>query len=301
MGSPLRLSVAGLAAPAARRAWAVAIGDVERTEAALSRFRAESDLSLVNATAGSGIWVSASPRLYAMLAASERARHLTGGRFDARIIQVLERLGERAGATLPDTTPRASARPWLERDPRRRRVRLWAAADSGGIGKGLALRWAAGAVARAGLSGRGLLLEAGGDIIARGSAPDGGPWRIGVEDPALPDGEPLAVLGAADRSIVTSSVAIRRWQTDDGVSVHHLIDPFTGESGGEGLTAVTVLGPDPAWAEVWSKALFLSGAGGIGGEARRRGLAAWWVESDGSLHLTPAARRDTLWERATAT
>jgi len=299
MGSPLRLSVTGLAAASARRAWATVVEDVERTEATLSRFRAESDLSRLNLTAGSGAWIAASPRLYAMLAASERARHLTVGRFDARVVRVLEQLGERAGVTLPEPASPASAHPWLERDPRQRRVRLWAPADSGGIGKGLALRWAADAVTRAGLAGHGLLLEAGGDIVARGSAPDRGPWRIGVEDPQQPDGEPLAVLEVTEGSVVTSSIAVRRWRTDDGISVHHLIDPRTGEPGGEGLAAVTVLGLDPAWSEVWSKALFLSGARGIGDEARRRGLAAWWVEADGSLHLTPAARAQTTWERAT--
>lgn len=52
---------------------------------------------------------------------------------------------------------------------------------------------------------------------------------------------------------------------------------------------------DPAWAEIWSKALFIGGAGRIGPEARARGMAAWWVEDDGSFHLTPAAAAMTPW------
>lgn len=300
MGSPLRFSVVGLAAPAARRAWSVVVQDMERTEAALSRFRAESDLSRLNATAGSAEWVAASPRLYAMLATSERSRRLTDGRFDPRVISVLEELGERAGVPLPTPVPSGSDRAWLEREPRGGRVRTWAPADSGGIGKGLALRWAVARLARADLIGRGLLIEAGGDIVARGSAPDGSAWRIGIEDSAIPAADPLAVVEVSNGSVVTSSTGVRHWQTDDGRSVHHLLDPRTGEPGGDGLTAVTVLGPDPAWAEVWSKALFLSAARGIGDEARRRGLAAWWVEADGSLHMSPAARQRTVWERAAA-
>ena len=63
--------------------------------------------------------------------------------------------------------------------------------------------------------------------------------------------------------------------------LHHLIDPRTGEPGGDGLAAVTVAGPDPAWAEVWSKALFVEGARSIAAAARSRGLAAWWVGGDG--------------------
>ena len=58
---------------------------------------------------------------------------------------------------------------------------------------------------------------------------------------------------------------------------------------------MTVAGSDPAWAEVWSKALFLEGRAGIAGLARRRALAAWWVADDGSLEMTAAARLQTLW------
>ena len=58
---------------------------------------------------------------------------------------------------------------------------------------------------------------------------------------------------------------------------------------------MTVAGPDAAWAEVWTKALFLAGPSRIGGEARARGLAAWWVTEDGDLEMTPAARQRMRW------
>jgi hypothetical protein len=90
------------------------------------------------------------------------------------------------------------------------------------------------------------------------------------------------------------------WLDPDGRPVHHLIDPSTGAPGGAGLAAVTVAFPDPAWAEVWSKALFLEGASGIADAARRRGLAAWWVDEAGELSMTPAARQQTGWVRAEA-
>jgi thiamine biosynthesis lipoprotein len=77
--------------------------------------------------------------------------------------------------------------------------------------------------------------------------------------------------------------------------VHHLIDPQTGEPGGDGLLSVTVAGPDPAWAEVWSKTLFLEGRRAIAALARRRGLAAWWIAVDGTIEMTPAGRARTLW------
>jgi len=58
---------------------------------------------------------------------------------------------------------------------------------------------------------------------------------------------------------------------------------------------VTVFGPDPAWAEVWSKALFVGGGRAIAGEARPRVLAAWWVTDAGDLEMPAAARARTAW------
>ncbi len=71
----------------------------------------------------------------------------------------------------------------------------------------------------------------------------GGPWIVGIEDP-------LAVFQIEGHgAVATSSIQRLRW-VHDGQIVHHLIDPRTGEPGGEGLLAVTAAGPDPAWAEV---------------------------------------------------
>ena len=58
---------------------------------------------------------------------------------------------------------------------------------------------------------------------------------------------------------------------------------------------MSVAAPDPAWAEVWTKALFLAGRSSIAGEARARDLAAWWVTDEGRLGLTPAARERSTW------
>ena len=76
---------------------------------------------------------------------------------------------------------------------------------------------------------------------------------------------------------------------------YHLVDPATGEPADGGLLAVTVAAADPAWAEVWSKALFIAGHRRIADEARTRGLAAWWMDEDGRFEMTPAARQRTTW------
>lgn len=86
----------------------------------------------------------------------------------------------------------------------------------------------------------------------------------------------------------------------DNVDDVHLIDPRTSEPGGNGLVAVTVAARDPAWAEVWSKALFLEGHRAIAAAACARGLAAWWIIEGGALEMTRAARVRTAWVAAEA-
>jgi thiamine biosynthesis lipoprotein len=297
MGSRLVLQVAGTSRPDAETAWMRASMEMAATDAALSRFRPDSDLSLLNGTAASGQARAIDARLRQMLALSHRAQRLTDGRFDPRTLEVLEALGERAQVAYASAggplTPNDGS--WLQRRGRHG-VSISAPVDSGGIGKGLGLRWALAAAGRAVPRAGGLLLEAGGDVAAAGEADDGEAWHIGIEDPGA-SSEPMAVVGLREGALATSSTAVRAWTTAGGLPAHHLIDPRTWRPADGGLRAVSVAHRDPAWAEVWSKALFVGGAAGIGPEARARGLAAWWVEDDGSLHLTPAASEITIWRR----
>jgi thiamine biosynthesis lipoprotein len=297
MGSPLRLTVSDPGSTAIAAAWAAVREEFEASEAALSRFRATSEITRLNRLAADAAPSPVSRRLRQALMACDRARRLTNGRFDPRVLLDLERLGDPGAPIDPQPASRMGRTTGTDGDRvldwhAGGRVRLAGPVDLGGIGKGLALRWAAAAVAKR-LGSGGFLLEAGGDLVAVGEPPGGGPWRVGLEDSAGGD-EPLAVIAASDEAVVTSSVRRRRWLAGDRV-VHHLIDPRTGEPGETGLLSVTVAGPDPAWSEVWSKSLFLEGRTAIAVLARRRGLAAWWVADDGSLAMTPAARARTIW------
>jgi thiamine biosynthesis lipoprotein len=310
MGSPLRLTVHGTAAGGdPGRWWRAVVDEFEAAEAAMSRFRDTSELTALNRTAGSGVASPVSARLRRALVAADRAHRVTDGRFDPRVLADLDRLGYR-GAPIDDGAAATSrlrqvggasqGGPVIERVGRDR-IAVRQAVDLGGIGKGLTLRWAAALLE---VDGAGdFMLEAGGDLVTRGRSPDGGPWRLGIENPDRvgPDrGDgPLAVIAVGDLAVATSSTRVHRW-TVDGRLVHHLVDPRTGEPAEAGLAAVTVASPDPAWAEVWSKVLFLGGHEGIAAEARRRGLAAWWVADDGTLEMTAAARAMTIWVAAEA-
>jgi thiamine biosynthesis lipoprotein len=298
MGSPLRLTIVTASDRAAYRravaAWRAVRREFEASEQVMSRFRDTSEITRLNRRDGHGPGTRISPRLRIALTTCDRARRLTDGRFDPRVLRSLERLGDR-GSPIPsrdlDPRHRRAAEARVVDVDGAGRVRLPEPVDLGGIGKGLALRWAAAVVARAEFDG--FLIDAGGDLVAAGQPAEGGPWRIGIEDPCgTPD--PLAVITGQDDAVATSSIRRRTWLVG-GRTVHHLIDPATGQSARGGLLAVTVAASDPAWSEVWSKALFIEGRQGIAGLARARGLAAWWVTEDGSVGMTAAARLRTVW------
>lgn len=304
MGSPLRLTLPGTSAASA--AWDEVVAEFAASDLAMSRFRDDSEAIRLARSAGTGHAVSVGRRLERAVIAADRARRVTEGRFEPRILWDLERLGEHgaaigtqsvAGDAHATADEVASERRWAGRPITRRtspgQLEVDHPIDLGGIGKGLALRWAAARIATLGITD--FLLDAGGDIVLRGAAPDG-PWRVAIEDPRGGD-EPLAVLEPGAGAVATSSIRRRHWSTIDGRPVHHLIDPATGEPSDRGLLAVTLAAPDPAWAEVWSKALFLTGRDEIGPEARRRGMAAWWVTVEGRLEMTPAARGRSVWVR----
>jgi thiamine biosynthesis lipoprotein len=303
MGSPLRLSLGRAAAggpTGSPTAWATVVASMEVSEQAMSRFRDTSELTALNRAAGTGLVERPSARLRRALVASDRAHRVTGGRFDPRVLMDLDRLGYRgAPLTTDESIGGAGATTTLSGSRMvgrvgRHEVTLDRPVDLGGIGKGLALRWSAAELERDGL--RDFLIEAGGDLVARGLDASGGPWLIGIEDPTEAR-DHLAVIAVVDAAVATSSLRVHRW-TVDGRDVHHLLDPRTGEPAEAGLLSVTVAGPDPAWAEVWSKVLFIGGRAGIATEARSRGLAAWWVADDGTLEMTADARRRTVWVAA---
>ncbi len=271
-------------------------------DATCSRFDPASDLTRINAAPAR--WHEVPEVLYEAVGEAHRAYQHTKGTFDPRVYGDLIRLGY--DRSLPfargdvDTPGVAAGRgprgPWRPRfrGGRHPQVHLGGTAiDLGGIGKGLSVRWAASRLVD---THRDFLVDAGGDCLCRGAGPDGPGWRIAVEDPHG-GSDPLAVLQLRDVSCATSSVRIRRWRAG-GRPVHHLIDPRTGSPGGGGLTAVTVVGDDPAASEVMSKVLFLYGRDGIEREARRRHVAALWVTVDGTVMESPRMDQHVLWRRA---
>jgi len=294
--------------PAASDALAAARRVFERVEAACTRFDPQSPLMRANAHRTA--WHAVPDECYLAVAEAARAHLETGGLFDPRVLDTLVALGYdrtlpfRSGVSLTGAGRASAVRvpagtaPWRPGlDPESRSIRLGVdRIDLGGIGKGLAVRLAAQALAG---TGGGHLIEAGGDCHVAGHGPGGDAWQIGVEDPAG-DADPVAVLRIADTGCATSSLRVRSWRVD-GTTVHHLIDPRTGRSADGDLLSVTVLDPDPARAEVWSKSLLIAGRERIAGLAARRRLPALWVDESRRVATSAAMAPYVIWTAPDAT
>lgn len=163
--------------------------------------------------------------------------------------------------------------------------------DLGGIGKGFAVQRAMEILQDC---ADGVLINAGGDIAAEGINESGESWRIGIENPWNPEGDPVLVVELTDISIATSSIRLRSW-LKNGQLMHHLINPLTGSPGGHGLIAVSAIAPSTSIAEVWSKALFLQGLSNIEDFADQRAIAASWIDEAGNVFSNDAFQGHTIW------
>jgi thiamine biosynthesis lipoprotein len=269
----------------ARRALAAAQAEVLACESALSRFDPASDLSRLNASAGR--WAHVDRRLGEALELALRAREETAGRFDPTVLPALvaagydrsfERLVERPAR--PPAGWRPGAGIDVDRDAGLARVDIGAAVDLGGIGKGYAADRALEAMLDAWPSARGGLVDLGGDLVVAGEPPGGGPWRIAVTDARTP-GATAGVLLIRSGGVATSGRDVRRFGPEG--SLHHLIDPATGEPATPGPLAVTVLAPTAAEAEVHATALAISDrAAAAAHVAARPRIAAYYLPREGA-------------------
>jgi thiamine biosynthesis lipoprotein len=126
----------------------------------------------------------------------------------------------------------------------------------------------------------GAMVNVGGDLRVRGTAPDGRTWSIAVAHPLRP-GRDLLRLGLEDAAVATSSRLRRRW-TIAGQERHHLLDPRSGRPVATPVVAVTAVAGEGWWAEAVTKQVFLDGTA-----ARPEGALTAMVTVDGRTTLSP--------------
>lgn len=263
----------------------------------MSIYRPQSELSQFN-RAGAGAF-ALSDDLATVLAAAGRISDWSGGAFDVTVAPLVEEwgFGARGVRRVPSAAQIAEGRrrvDWraLSIDPgQRQAVKAIAGlqADLGGIAKGYGVDRAAAALDARGV--RHYMVEAGGEVRTRGVNANGGPWRIGIEQPdALPQRARWAV--PLSGMAMATSGDYRNYFVEDGRRYSHEIDPVAGEPVRHALASVTVVADDCLHADAMATALIVMGPERGRALAESSRIAAHFIErgADGTLRdaMTPA-------------
>jgi thiamine biosynthesis lipoprotein ApbE len=206
---------------------------VAALDAAASRFREDSELTRLNASAGRPVQVSWP--FFVAIEEALQAAQITDGIVDPTVGHALELCGyDRDFSEVPSDGPPLRVR--YQRVPGWRRVRLDRAQQSVTLPAGV--RIDLGATAKAGCADRaaqaaaaatrtGVLVNLGGDLAVAGPPPPDG-WVVRVADRHdAPAEEPGVAVAIRHGGLASSGTAARRWSRG-GQTLHHLIDPATG-------------------------------------------------------------------------
>lgn len=258
-------------------------------DAAASRFRPDSELSLLNAKPD--LVVKISPLLARAITAAMRGAELTGGAVDPTVGSAVRLSGYDTDFTsvAPDG---AALRIVAARIPGWRAVRFSENArtvvlprgvelDLGATGKAFAADLAAEAAANA-IGRGGVLVSLGGDIAVAGDPPAGG-WLIQAsEDSAAPIADGEETVAITNGGVATSGTTVRRW-IRGGAVLHHIIDPATSRPVTSCWRTVTVVAATCVDANIASTAAIVMGRGALAW-LESHSLAARVVDNQGTVH-----------------
>ena len=259
---------------------------VRLVDSLMSTWRPESDISRVNAHAGSDERIPVSPQTMYVLRKARLYWRLSGGAFDPTVGPIVRAWGfEAVRGGRPSKRTLDSLRALVgfggvELDSVARTVRLPSAGmrlDLGGIAKGYALDLARRALASPSITGGSV--DLGGNVLVFGRPPAGGKWRVAIVNP-LDRNRTIGAL-VLDSGAVATSGDYEHYRLIGGRRYGHLIDPRTGTPA-RGVLSATAIGPLGEWSDGLSATLFLLGPSrGQVLVDSIPGLAAVWVMDRG--------------------
>ena len=241
-----------------------AFAAIDALEHRISTWRDNSETSRLNATAADAPF-EVSGSLFQLMEEARLMYDWTGGAFDVTVGPFVELWGfYKKEGHLPTDEELAEAKTkvGLEKvviDPENQTIffktpgmRL----DFGGIGKGLALDYAANVLRANGVT-TGVVDSGTSSIVAIGRLPGQAGWTVRVRNPYDDQGEHIAEVQLSNESLATSS-ATENFLELDGQVYGHIFDPRTGWPV-SGVLSATVIGPGGMRTDALSTAFFVLG------------------------------------------
>lgn len=265
MGLEFRLTLYAPDEAAARAAAGAAYARIAVLNGILSDYDADSELSRLSQTSGSGEWRVVSPELWRVLRAGQRLAQESGGAFDLTVgpsVNIWRRARRQqqfpTAALLTEMRERVGHEHLLL-DPARRAAQLARPdmrLDAGGIAKGYALDEALLVLRKHGI--RRAMIHAGGDLLFGDPPPGRAYWR--AELPAANSTSPPLVLHLRNCALGTSGDLVQFVELE-GVRYSHIVDPRTG-IGLTNRSLVHVIAPDGVTADALGTAFCVLGLAG---------------------------------------
>jgi FAD:protein FMN transferase len=258
------------------------LAEVARLERQLSLYDPESALARLNRN---GVLDDPPLDLLRIMGESARYHALTAGAFDVTVQPLWELYAthlQRPDAD-PDGPPAASVAANLSRVGQHRvsladeRIGMvpGTAVTLNGIGQGYITDRVVALLRARGIAHA---LADMGETRAIGGHPDGGPWRVGLDDPFAP-GRVAERIPLADRAVATSGGYGTRF--DAAGRFNHIFDPTDGSTS-HNFAAVSVIAPEATMADALSTAFSVMTLPRITAIVRALGIAAHLALPDGS-------------------
>lgn len=266
------------------------IQEVERIEAMISSWQANSQTSGINRKAGIEP-VAVSPELIALLERCDKISRLSNGFFDVSFASI-DKVWDFSNPTpsLPSDKAIAASVANIGHqniviDKVNTTVMLKKPGMKigfGAIGKGFAADRAKVVMEELGIQSG--VVNAGGDLLAWGQRPDGAPWSVGIADPKEKTNI-LSWLSINNRAVATSG-NYEKFLTIKGERYCHIINPKTGWPV-KGLQSATIVCNSAELADALATTVFVLGVSdGLKLIDHLQGVEAILVDHQQAMHFS---------------
>ncbi len=278
----------------------------EENEKIFSRFRKDSELSKINKSLGKEIEMSG--KMFEVLALCLKFNEISGGYFDPRIIENLEHIGydKNFGSNnfnIPESKKaeieelKGSLKDDLILNSERRTILAKRRIDTTGIVKGYTVDEVARYLSGRGFSAKGglasgwqnFIVDAGGDMFARGLNKNGENWQIAVEGLDSND----IKLTLHNEGAATSGISRKFWAIGDK-KFHHLINPKNPQNFSFNLKTVIVIADKTVEADGRAKILVLMGKAKGLKFANHNNIKALFLDDKNNIYLSEAMKEKVV-------
>lgn len=219
----------------------------ERIENAYSRFMNNNELSELNSQLNK--WADVSSELFELFTFANNVFKNTNGAFDITVKSVLDGLGYDKSYSFEENAPGKLGH--VELDAKNKRVKISAAIDLGGFGKGFAIDKMSSILVENNCEN--FCIDGGGDIFCTGKDEKNEAWKVHFGHPLNLD-EVIGVTEVDGFACTSSNPNLRTW----GTGKHHLVDPNNGKPA-ENMVGTYVQSSTAMVADAYATALFVMG------------------------------------------